>query len=162
LWIVSAALASVIRYEQQFSCSSRAILRGIALEHVNPPSLFSGASYDYASVAPPGGLVFTAGACPLDPVGRVVGPGDFEAQARQTLDNLEAVLREARSGLGWILKATTYVVTDDQAELVRVVKIVEERFAPGRPPNTLLGVSLLGYPDQLVEIEAVALRPQPQ
>jgi len=26
------------------------------------------------------------------------------------------------------------------------------------PPNTLLGVATLGYPDQLVEIEAVALR----
>jgi hypothetical protein len=36
---------------------------------------------------------------------------------------------------------------------------VEDAFAPHRPPSTLLGVSLLGYPDQLVEIEAVAAAP---
>jgi hypothetical protein len=40
----------------------------------------------------------------------------------------------------------------------RVFDLVEERFAPARPPSTLLGVALLGYPGQLVEIEAIALR----
>jgi hypothetical protein len=34
---------------------------------------------------------------------------------------------------------------------------VEEGFAPARPPSTLLGVAVLGYPGQLVEIEAVGL-----
>jgi hypothetical protein len=29
----------------------------------------------------------------------------------------------------------------------------------GRAPSTLLGVSFLGYPDQLVEIEAIAYQP---
>ena len=36
-------------------------------------------------------------------------------------------------------------------------RVVEESFAPARPPSTLLGVAALGYPGQLVEIEAVAL-----
>jgi hypothetical protein len=31
----------------------------------------------------------------------------------------------------------------------------------GRCPNTLLGVSLLGYPEQLVEIEAIAVVQKP-
>jgi hypothetical protein len=44
----------------------------------------------------------------------------------------------------------------DRSDLVRVFKVVEGRFGPARPPSTLLGVSLLGYLDQLVEIEAVA------
>jgi enamine deaminase RidA (YjgF/YER057c/UK114 family) len=35
--------------------------------------------------------------------------------------------------------------------------VVEEAFAPARPPSTLLGVAILGYPDQLVEIEAIAV-----
>jgi enamine deaminase RidA (YjgF/YER057c/UK114 family) len=34
---------------------------------------------------------------------------------------------------------------------------VEDTFAPSRPPSTLLGVAVLGYPGQLVEIEAVAV-----
>jgi hypothetical protein len=33
---------------------------------------------------------------------------------------------------------------------------VANRFAPRRPPSTLLGVAALGYTNQLVEIEAVA------
>jgi hypothetical protein len=41
---------------------------------------------------------------------------------------------------------------------VRVWRVVEEGFAPARPPSTLLGVAVLGYPGQLVEIEAVGLR----
>ena len=40
------------------------------------------------------------------------------------------------------------------ADLVRVWDVVSARL--GRAPSTLLGVSLLGYPNQLVEIEAVA------
>jgi enamine deaminase RidA (YjgF/YER057c/UK114 family) len=51
-------------------------------------------------------------------------------------------------------------VTTDPAELIRTWKVVEETFAPAKPPSTLLGVSLLGYPDQLVEIEAVAVVPR--
>lgn len=127
-------------------------------ERVNPPTLFAGTPYDYAALAPEGGLVFTAGACPLDAQGEVVAPGDLEAQARQALDNLASVLTEAGSSLEQVLKTTVYVVAGDRSDLVRVWSVVEERFGASRPPGTLLGVSFLGYRDQLVEIEAVALR----
>ena len=122
--------------------------------------LFRGTPYDYFAVAPSGSLVFTAGACPLDSDGRVVAVGDHEGQARQALANLQAALAEAGSGFDHVLKSTVYVVTTDPAELVRTWNVVEEAFAPTKPPSTLLGVSLLGYPDQLVEIEAVAIVPR--
>jgi enamine deaminase RidA (YjgF/YER057c/UK114 family) len=120
--------------------------------------LFPGTPYDYASVAPEGSLVFTAGACPLDPEGRVVALGDYEGQARQAVANLEAALSDVGSSFGEVLKTTVYVVAQDRSELVRTWTVVADAFAPARPPSTLLGVSLLGYPDQLVEIEAVALK----
>ena len=122
--------------------------------------LFRGTPYDYFAVAPSGSLVFTAGACPLDSDGRVVAVGDHEGQARRALANLQAALAEAGSGFDHVLKSTVYVVTTDPAELVRTWNVVEEAFAPTKPPSTLLGVSLLGYPDQLVEIEAVAIVPR--
>jgi enamine deaminase RidA (YjgF/YER057c/UK114 family) len=118
--------------------------------------LFPGTPYDYASVAPEGALVFTAGACPLDAEGRVVAPGDHVGQARQALANLEAALAGAGSSFDQVLKTTVFVVAEDRSELVATWKVVEGTLAPARPPSTLLGVSLLGYPDQLVEIEAVA------
>ena len=122
---------------------------------VNPAGLYVETPYDYAAVSAPGSLVFTAGACPLDAQGDVV-PGDLEAQTRQALDNLEAVLREAGSDFAHVLKTTVFVSSGERADLVRAWNVVAERFAPARPPSTLLGVAVLGYPGQLVEIEAVA------
>jgi enamine deaminase RidA (YjgF/YER057c/UK114 family) len=119
--------------------------------------LFRGTPYDYFAVAPEGSLVFTAGACPLDTKGRVVAVGDHEGQARQALANLRAALAEAGSSFEHVVKSTVYVVADDRAELVRTWSVVEEAFAPFRPPSTLLGVAVLGYQDQLVEIEVVAV-----
>ena len=47
------------------------------------------------------------------------------------------------------------MVGQERADLVRVWDVVSPRL--GRVPNTLLGVSFLGYPDQLVEIEGIAV-----
>ncbi|HTJ34332.1 MAG TPA: RidA family protein [Dactylosporangium sp.] len=110
--------------------------------------------YDYTATA--GGHVWTAGACPLDSSGAVVAPGDLAAQTRRTLDNLEAALAGAGAGLGDVVKTTIYVATADRADLGTVWDLYRDRLAPHRPPSTLLGVTVLGWPGQLVEVEAVA------
>ena len=130
---------------------------GCRILHLVSPDLYPGVPYEYTAVAPEASLVFTAGACPIDAEGNVVAPGDFEAQAQQSLDNLRAALETAGSSFDRVLKTTVYVAAREQAELVRVWNVVEQGFAPARPPSTLVGVALLGYRDQLVEIEAVAL-----
>jgi enamine deaminase RidA (YjgF/YER057c/UK114 family) len=126
---------------------------------VSASSLAPNAPYEYASVAPAGALVFTAGACPIDVAGEVVAPGDHEEQARRALENLSQALAAAGSSFEHVLKTTIYVIAADRSELVRVWKVVAAGFHPSRPPSTLLGVALLGYPGQLVEIEAIALAP---
>jgi len=115
--------------------------------------LYPETPYDYAAAA--GGLLFTAGACPLDEEGNVV-EGGLEAQAHAAVENLIAVLEREGSSRDHIVKTTVYVVTQDRGELVRAWRIVEERLTPARPPSTLVGVSVSGYPGQLFEIEAVA------
>ena len=114
--------------------------------------LFSGVPYEYSSTAE--GLVFAAGACPLDAEGRTVAAGDLEAQARRAADNLLEALADAGAQSDDLLKTTIYVVAEERSDLVRVWRVVSEQL--GRAPSTLLGVSFLGYPDQLVEIEAIA------
>ena len=114
--------------------------------------LYRGAPYEYSAAF--GGLVFTAGACPLDADGRVVAAGEREAQATRCIDNLLAALAERGASASDVLKTTIFVVAESREDLVAVWKVVESRL--GRIPSTLLGVSLLGYPDQLVEIEAIA------
>jgi enamine deaminase RidA (YjgF/YER057c/UK114 family) len=115
--------------------------------------LYPGVPYEYTATAD--GLVFTAGACPLDAEGRVVAPGDLETQAAQAADNLLEALAEAGARAADLLKTTIYVVAEERADLVRAWDVVSARL--GRAPSTLLGVSFLGYPEQLVEIEAIAL-----
>jgi enamine deaminase RidA (YjgF/YER057c/UK114 family) len=122
------------------------------------PELYAGVPYSYAAVAR-GRAVFTAGACPLDVDGRVVAPGDVAAQARKTLDNLVTALRAAGCGLDDVLKTTVYVASGERNDLHAAWDVVEELFGSKGPPSTLLGVSVLGFTDQLVEIEAVAARP---
>jgi enamine deaminase RidA (YjgF/YER057c/UK114 family) len=126
---------------------------------INPPELYDGVPYSYVAVAPEGGTVFTAGACPLDPEGRVVGPGDVAVQTRQTLDNLLVALRAAGCGLEDVVKTTVYVASSDHADLLAAWEVVEAEVGGAGPPSTLLGVSVLGFTGQLVEIEAVAARP---
>jgi enamine deaminase RidA (YjgF/YER057c/UK114 family) len=47
----------------------------------------------------------------------------------------------------------------DRADLLAAWEVVEDRFGRRGPPSTLLGVAALGFPNQLVEIEAVANLP---
>jgi enamine deaminase RidA (YjgF/YER057c/UK114 family) len=125
-------------------------------ELIDVTELFDGVPYSYVAVAPAPGTVFTAGACPLDADGGVVGPGDVAAQTRQTLDNLIVALRAADCGLEDIVKTTVYVASSDHADLLAAWEVVEAEFGKNGPPSTLLGVSVLGFTGQLVEIEAVA------
>ncbi|MFI5488029.1 MULTISPECIES: RidA family protein [Micromonospora] len=124
---------------------------------IHVPALSDVAEYAYAAtVEPPARLVFTAGACPLDADGRTVAPGDHAAQARQVMTNLETALATAGARLADVVKTTVYVASNRQDDLVTVWEVVRDHFGDHDPPSTLLGVAVLGYDDQLVEVEAVA------
>lgn len=131
-----------------------------AVELVRCPTLTDQVPYAYASVVEgPGRLVFTAGACPLDEAGVVVAPGDVVAQAGRVVTNLREALAAAGCGLTDVAKTTVYVASSERADLVAAWQVVSAAFADHDVPSTLLGVAVLGYPDQLVEVEAVAVRP---
>lgn len=131
-----------------------------AVELVRCPTLTDQVPYAYASVVEgPGRLVFTAGACPLDEAGVVVGPGDVVAQAGRVVTNLREALAAAGCGVTDVAKTTVYVASSERADLVAAWQVVSAAFADHDVPSTLLGVAVLGYPDQLVEVEAVAVRP---
>lgn len=123
---------------------------------IRAPGLYAGVPYAYASVGSPAALVFTAGACPLGPDGEVVGLGDARAQARQVMANLAEALTAAGSGMSQVLKTTVFVASADRADLVAAWEVVSAAFGEHDVPSTLLGVAALGWPGQLVEVEAVA------
>jgi enamine deaminase RidA (YjgF/YER057c/UK114 family) len=101
-------------------------------------------------------LVFTAGACPLDDSGAIVAVGDVAGQAERVMTNLRAALHAAGADLPDVVKTTVYVASQRRADLVAAWEVVSRYFGDHDAPSTLLGVAVLGYRDQLVEIEAVA------
>jgi enamine deaminase RidA (YjgF/YER057c/UK114 family) len=123
--------------------------------HVSP-DLFPPPGYSHAVVSPPGAVVWTAGGVPLDASGALVGAGDLFAQTEQVLANLTVALRAAGAEPSDVVRTTVYVVTEARADLGVVWDAVQASpFAPAA--STLVGVGLLGYDGQLVEIEATAV-----
>lgn len=112
----------------------------------------------YAHVATSARLVITAGAVPLDAAGNLVGEGDIAAQAQQTIDNLIVQLALAGASPADILKTTVYVASSEPQDLYDVWDVVKVSPLAGAA-STLLGVTVLGYPGQKVEIEAIAAVP---
>lgn len=127
------------------------------VELIRSDQLAPGASYAYAAVAHGvSRLVFTAGACPLDAQGATVAPGDVAGQAEQVMANLGLALQAAGASLRDVVKISVYVVAKDQQDLLAAWEVVGRHMGDHDAPGTLLGVAVLGYPDQLVEVEAVA------
>jgi enamine deaminase RidA (YjgF/YER057c/UK114 family) len=106
------------------------------------------------------GLLFVSGQVPLDADGSVVGVGDMGEQARQAFRNLGTVLEAAGASFADVVKLT-YFVRDVDA--VAAIRAARDAFVDTADPpaSTLVEVSRLFLPEILIEIEAVALAPQP-
>ncbi len=123
---------------------------------VRPAELARNVPYAYAALVDSHRMIFTAGACPLDGDGHIVAEGNVIAQAAQVMANLTATLSAGGASLSDVVKTTVYVVSSRREELVSVWNVVRSAFGDHGAPSTLLGVSVLGYDGQLVEVEAVA------
>ncbi len=72
------------------------------------------------------------------------------------MDNLRRALYAAGARLDDVVKTTVYVASSDRSDLTAAWDVVHRHFGAHEPPSTLVGVTVLGYPGQLVELEAVA------
>jgi enamine deaminase RidA (YjgF/YER057c/UK114 family) len=116
--------------------------------------------YADAVVVPAGTrLVLLAGSCPLAPDGSTVAVGDVAGQATACVATLRTALAAAGAGLEDVVSTRVLVATTRQADLVTAWDAVRAALGAHEPPSTLLGVTVLGYDDQLVEVEAVAALP---
>ncbi|MEQ4207950.1 RidA family protein [Actinopolymorpha sp. B9G3] len=115
------------------------------------------AEYAYAATASPRSrLIFLAGACPLNEEGSTAAVGDYAGQAAKAMDNLRTALAAAGATLRDVVKTTVLVASTERRDLVTSWQVVRDAFGEHDAPSTLMGVTVLGYRDQLVEIEAVA------
>ncbi|MGI5421721.1 RidA family protein [Actinomadura luteofluorescens] len=128
-----------------------------AVTLIRSASLSSVAEYAYAATAPAEArLIFLAGACPLNEDGSTAAVGDYAGQAAKALENLRTALADAGATLHDVISTRVLVASQRQQDLATAWKVVRDAFGDHDVPSTLMGVTVLGYADQLVEIEAVA------
>ncbi len=107
--------------------------------------------YSQAVVA--AGFVFCAGQIPLDPVSGTV-PDGIEAQTRQALANVAAVLEAAGAGMGSVVKTTVFL--KDMNDFAAMNAVYATFFPDSPPARSTVEVARLPR-DVLVEVEAIAV-----
>lgn len=128
-----------------------------AITLIRSSTLSDVAEYAYAATAlAEARLIFLAGACPLNGDGSTAAVGDYAGQAAKAVANMRTALADAGASIGDVISTRVLVASSSQADLVTAWKVVRAAFGDHDVPSTLMGVTVLGYENQLVEIEAVA------
>jgi enamine deaminase RidA (YjgF/YER057c/UK114 family) len=126
---------------------------------MNEPEIAAGlpttSNYRYADRV--SDQLFIAGQMPLDADRNLVGQDDPAAQARQCLQNLLTLVAHHGFSGDDIHQLTVYVV-GAHPNLIAAWGEVTSCFEMNVPPATLLGVTVLGFVGQLVEIDAVIIK----
>jgi reactive intermediate/imine deaminase len=109
--------------------------------------------YNQAVIA--GGWLYCSGQIPLDPAtGEMVGEGNVEAETRQVLRNLKAVLQEAGTDPSHVVRTTVFLV--DLGDFQAVNAIYAEMFGDGvSPARACVQVAALPKGSK-VEIDCIA------
>jgi enamine deaminase RidA (YjgF/YER057c/UK114 family) len=138
------------------ACDPRAVTPTGCIELIHTPEL-THTPYAHAAVASDASRpIFTAGACPLDKSGATTAVGNVAGQAEAALSNLITALAAAGASLTDVVKTTVYVASHEREDMLLAWTVVSQAFGDHDVPSTLVGVAVLGYPDQLVEVEAIA------
>lgn len=107
----------------------------------------------YSQAVEDGGLVFTSGVLPVDPVTGEIYSGDVQVQTELILSNLENILKEAGCTLKNVVKTTVYMT--DLTKFAEMNATYETFFKENPPARSTLQVVALPK-GSVVEIEAIA------
>ena len=108
----------------------------------------------YSQAVRANGFVFVSGQIPVRPDTGIVAGSDIESQTRQVMQNLDAILKAAGSGLDKVVKTTVFLSNlDDFSGFNRVY---EEYFREAKPARATVQVARLPR-EVLLEIEAIAI-----
>ncbi|CAL9392125.1 hypothetical protein C1708_26055 [Streptomyces sp. DH-12] len=111
--------------------------------------------FGYAQAIRSGDLIHVSGQLAFDETGAFPHPGDFAAQLRRTHANMDRVLAHYGVTRSQIVSQTLYVV-DLGRHAAATAEANLAYFGDHRPAGTVLGVTELTLPGQLVEIAFVA------
>jgi enamine deaminase RidA (YjgF/YER057c/UK114 family) len=135
----------------------------MTIRHLNPEGLLQMPdAFSQVVTSPPGRLVFVAGQGGFDADMKLVGSGDYQAQAAQAFRNLRTALAAAGAKPEHVVSSTMYVKNLHPEAVAAFARGMNEAL-DGKPfpPNasTLVGVQSLAFPEMLVEVNAIAVVP---
>lgn len=102
------------------------------------------------------GMVFASGMLGLDPGTGELVPGGVEAETRQALQNVAAILESAGSSMRHVVKTTVFL--RDMADFGKMNAVYAGFFGEAPPARSTVQVAALPR-GGAVEIEAIALQP---
>lgn len=119
--------------------------------------------YEHVTVVESGRVAFFAGQCPVDGGQQVVGIGDLDQQIEQVAANCLAALASAGAAPDDVVRSVVYVVSNDSNTVGGVWHRLFEHPELGpafKAASTVVGVTALGYPGQLIEVDLTAGLPE--
>jgi enamine deaminase RidA (YjgF/YER057c/UK114 family) len=130
----------------------------LSKEIFSPATLPPPTGYSHVAKVNKGTLVYIAGQVSSDASGKLVGEGDFEAQAERVFANVKLAVEAAGAAMTDIVKMNTYIVASvDPADVPKMRAVRGRYFGSGTPPaSTLVYVSRLAQPGWMIEVEVVA------
>lgn len=108
----------------------------------------------YSQAVRAGNMLYLSGQIALEPASGNLVEGDFSTQARRVFENLKAVLHEAGTDFGRVVKATVYL--SDLANFQTLNSIYAEYFGDHKPARSTVGVAQLPR-GAAVEIDLIAI-----
>ncbi len=126
------------------------------VEPVPTPSA-PGTGLPYSPAVRAGDWILLAGQLGLDPATAKVVDGGVEAQARQAMANISAILGDCGAALTDVAKTTVFLT--DMGDFPALNEAYATAFAGHRPARTTIGVAALPLGAK-VEIEVLAYQPQ--
>jgi len=127
-------------------------------EIFSPATLPPPVGYSHVAKVNKGTMIYLAGQVSSDAAGKLVGEGNFEAQAEQVFRNVKLAIEAAGGTMADIVKMNIYLVAEVGQDEVPKMRAIRDRYVnKEKPPaSTLVVVSRLARPGWLIEIEAVA------
>lgn len=109
----------------------------------------------YSQAIEAGGMVFASGQLPINPATGAFVEGGVKEQTRQSLTNVQNILREAGVDLSHVVKTTVFL--SDMANFGAMNEVYAEFFTQPFPARSAVAVKTLPK-DALVEVECIAVK----
>ena len=108
----------------------------------------------YSQAIKAGNMLFVSGQVPFVPETMEIVEGDVQAQTRQSLTNVQAILKEAGADFSDVVKTTVFI--KDMNEFAQINEVYGEFFGENKPARACVEVARLPK-DVKVEIEVIAV-----